>query len=200
MDNLVTITNTRENVLEFDVDIQGLNTDDIKVRFVIHADKVCFTFPCNKEEKKWVAIIPQLSYLERTSFPFCIEIIADGYFFEALRGTVNVVGNTEIYATAPKNTAIPPVKPTADGEITVVVPESKKTKTPEPVKPVRGRERSISMIAEELMREQGVKVRSKNAETSKPTSAKDQKIRDILKESKKTETPAPFKKGPIVTH
>lgn len=184
MDNFVTISNTRDNVLEFDLDIQGLPADDMKVRFVIHADKVCFMFPCSKEEKKWSVLIPQLSYLERTAFPFCIEIVADGYFFEALRGTINVVGSAEIYVTSPKNTATPPQQPPTDGEVTIVVPESKTTEKKsapkEKAKPLRSRERSIAMIAEELMKSQRVE----NVE-SVSTNPKDQKVRNILEESKK---------------
>lgn len=91
MENVVSIINTKENPLEFDISIQGVDSGDTTVKFVIETNPVHFGFLCNKNEQgKWVVNIPPLPHLERVSYPFHIEIVVDGYYFEPLRGTLNV--------------------------------------------------------------------------------------------------------------
>jgi len=112
MDNLVTISNTKENVLEFDVEIEGIDSNGMSVRFIIEASGVELGFDSKKQtEKKWTVNIPALSILEKTSYPFHIDVIVDGYYFEPLHGSVNVVGTHEVYASKPENVTLAPGKP-----------------------------------------------------------------------------------------
>ena len=100
MENVVSIVNTRENPLEFDISIQGVNDSDTSVKFVIETNPVHFTFPCRKGEgDKWVVDIPPLPHIERVSYPFHIEIVVDGYYFEPYRGTLNVTAEPEVKAS-----------------------------------------------------------------------------------------------------
>lgn len=112
MKNLITISNVKENVLEFDVEIKGIDTDETTVRFIIEVNKMKLSFDCEKgkEEKLWSVKIPALSILETTSYPFHIDVIVDGYYFDAMKGSINVVGTHEIYTTKPKNITLAPFK------------------------------------------------------------------------------------------
>lgn len=188
MDNVVIITNTKSNEIEFDIDIQGLETEDMVVRFVIQTSEVLFAFPCRKEDKKWVVTIPKLSYLEQTAFPFFIEVMTDGYYFEAIRGTVNVVGSPELYTSAPKNKAMAP-----NSEDEEMYPESTVTEKKKPVievpktDPLRTSEMSIAQIAENLMKTKGGMLTEDSKKKAKKSTdkSKDQRVRDIIREGKK---------------
>jgi len=112
MDKLVTISNVKENVLEFDVEVEGVDTTDMAVRFIIEASGMELGFDSKKGKKtKWSVDIPALAILEKTTYPFHIDIIVDGYYFEPLRGSVNVVGSHEIYTSTPENITLSPAKP-----------------------------------------------------------------------------------------
>jgi hypothetical protein len=100
MENVVSIVNTRENPLEFDISIQGVVDKDTTVKFVIETNPVHFTFPCHKgEDDKWIVNIPPLPHIERVSYPFHIEIVVDGYYFEPYSGTLIVTAEPEVRAT-----------------------------------------------------------------------------------------------------
>jgi hypothetical protein len=102
MNNIVTISNVKENVLEFNADIEGLNTDDMAVKFIIEADGMDIGFDAvHQNGSKWEVKIPPLSILERTAYNFKMDVISEGYFFEPLAGTVNVVGSHDIYISTP---------------------------------------------------------------------------------------------------
>jgi len=127
MDNLVTISNKKDNVLEFDVDVQGIDTNDMTVRFIIEASGMELGFDSKKQsERKWSVEIPALSMLDTTAYPFHIDIIVDGYYFEPLRGSVNVVGTHEVYASKPENVTLSPGKPKLDD----IIKSSKVSKEP----------------------------------------------------------------------
>jgi len=112
MDNLITISNTKANILEFDVEINGVDTADMAVRFIIEASSMELGFDSKKGDKtKWSVEIPALAILEKTSYPFHIDIIVDGYYFEPLCGSVNVVGEHTVYASKPENITLSPGKP-----------------------------------------------------------------------------------------
>ena len=98
MENVVSIVNTRENPLEFDISIQGVDDNDTTVKFVIETNPVHFSFICHKEDGKWVVVIPPLPHIERVSYNFHLEIVVDGYYFEPYRGTLNVTAEPEVTA------------------------------------------------------------------------------------------------------
>jgi len=167
MDNVITITNVRKNDLDFDLSIEGIEDANAKVRFVIKTDKVDFAFPCTRDGAKWSVEIPEMVQLERTMYPFCIEVVCEGYFFEPMKGQVNVVGSADIYASTPTNTAIVPPKP--------------KNIVPAPT--VRPQEESIAAIAERMMKKMNKEKKKEPVKEPVTVSAgenKDKKVRNIL--------------------
>lgn len=107
MENIVSINNTKPNTLEFDVTCEGLETKGMKVRFCIKAKGMDLQFAAKKAKgDSWGVKLPVLPMLDKTAYNFHIEVISDGYYFEVLKGTVNVVGSTDLYSTAPKNVTL----------------------------------------------------------------------------------------------
>lgn len=112
MDNIISITNTKENFIEFDISIDGINgQSDILVHFVIETNEMNIEFKCDKkDDKTWNATIPPIPFVERTTYPFHIEVIADGYYFEPFNGHVDIVGPVDLYVSRPRNTTLEPPK------------------------------------------------------------------------------------------
>lgn len=109
--NVVTITNVKDNTLEFNLSIEGIGAADPTVRFVIKTENVNLTFIATQIEKTtWGVTIPALSFLKRTAYDYVIEVILDGYYFEALKGTIDVIGTHELYTTTPVNKSLEPIK------------------------------------------------------------------------------------------
>lgn len=150
MDNLVSINHTKENILKFNLSIEGINPSDIVAKFVIHGQSMELGFLCGRQTgDEWIVIIPALPVLERTAYPFHFDIVADGYHFEPLRGTVNVVGGHDVYISAPKN---PKISPEAGPKEEKKEPKKESIVVPSPADlPRKGKERSIAQIAKELM-------------------------------------------------
>lgn len=147
MDDLVQINNNKENILEFELSTSN-NIKDINAAFVIRSTDMDLAFVCERTEgNKWRVKLPPLTMLERTTYPFRFQVIADGYHFEPLKGAINVVGSNEVYVTQPKNKLSAPIDPTASAEPPKV---AKPTYVPERAKPTRSREKSIAQLAEEL--------------------------------------------------
>jgi len=136
--NVVTITNTKDNTLEFTLHVQGLREEGKPlVRFVIKTEGVCLTYPCNMtEEGKWEVVIVKAGFFERTTYNFFIEVIADGYYFEPLSGTVNVVGSPELYSTKPQNITFQPIAPSPSDVVVIANPATEPTKTNKIVSPI----------------------------------------------------------------
>ena len=65
MDNNVTISNSHENELQFDVSVEGTDVTQMRVRFVIKVGDVNYSFKCKQgdEAAKWVVNIPALSHI-----------------------------------------------------------------------------------------------------------------------------------------
>jgi len=151
MDNVVLINNSKTNLLEFDLSVEGLNPKDINAKFVIRANNMEFAFECvNVSKNKWEVRLPELPILERTAYPFHFSVDADGYHFEPLKGTVNVVGSAQVYATAPKNAKIAPPKSSTTIVEDAELEEEEEIKPP-PVPKTRAGEKPIAQIAEEMM-------------------------------------------------
>ena len=112
MENVVSINHTKENVLEFDISIQGIADKDISVCFVIKTNDMNLSFDASKKGKgdKWSVKLPKLPMLQKTAYKCVITVVADGYYFEPLNGTLNVVGSAEIYSSSPKNVTLEPSK------------------------------------------------------------------------------------------
>ncbi len=152
MENVVSINHTKASTLEFDLTTEGVETKDIVVKFMIEAKGMEIGFQAKKKKGKdagdsWSVKLPALPMLEKTAYTYCIEVHSDGYFFEPLKGTLNVVGSAEIYSTAPKN----PTLKSADSKDEKKPAAKKKATEAVQTKPVRAREKGIEQIAQELM-------------------------------------------------
>lgn len=146
-EELVSINNLKENVLQFELTVEGLSTKDFDAKFVIHSADMELAFPCKKDDAgKWSVTLPPLPMLERTAYPFHLQVVAEGFQFRPLKGAINIVGSPEVYAAGVKNTKLEsPTKPV----------ETVKAKTesvaPQKSTPSKSREKPIAQVAQELM-------------------------------------------------
>ena len=158
MENIVTINNTKENTFELNVSVQGLTSPDIRVWFTISANGMDISFPCEREGHgdKWICTVPPLPFIQQTAYPCSLQVVGDGYYFEPFNGTLNVVGDAEIYSSTPKNVTVKPANRQAEGsaEDEIDVKQSKnkeaKVETVSPPPKTKSREKGIKQIAEEL--------------------------------------------------
>lgn len=118
MDTTVSITNSRETELQFDISVEGVDVTTMEARFVIEADGVQYSFKCNQgdEAAKWVVLIPAMSHLKHGEYDFHIEIITNGYYFNPYHGKVNVtpeptVSKSEVKNDKPKTPVVKISKP-----------------------------------------------------------------------------------------
>ena len=92
MNTTLSITNSRENELQFDVSVEGTDVSEMRVRFVIEADGTNYMFPCKQSDtpEKWIVKIPKMSHLEVGTYDFHVEIITNGYYFDPYKGSIDV--------------------------------------------------------------------------------------------------------------
>ena len=189
MDNIININNTKENALEFEMTIEGLNTSDVECNFVIEAKGMEFRFDAVLEDakaNKWLVKLPRLDILERTTYNCYTEVIAEGQYFTPMKGNVNVVGTAEIYTSSPKNLTIESdQKKNAENRR---LDEQRENKRQNQV--WRQKEKSIEQIAKELMEQKdfGTEkvdklVEEKREKKASGTNSNDDKVRAILKEA-----------------
>ena len=182
MDNVVTINNQKTNTLELDVSVQGLNTNDVRVWLSVSTENMDLQFECRRESgDKWVVDVPPLPFINRTAYPCSVRIIADGYFFEPLNGTMNVIGNAEVYSSTPANITLAP-KAVEDKKDDDKKDGNKveEIKGPAHQPKARGREKSIEQIANEFMARS-----DKEAEESEETKSEEKPSKPITARQKK---------------
>ena len=89
----ININIAKEATLEFEVHIQGTDDDDMSVRMILKdVDVGCdLSFACKHvEDSTWTVTFPPLtSILKRSSYPFVLEVVVDGYYFDPANGTIN---------------------------------------------------------------------------------------------------------------
>jgi len=118
MENIVTITNVKTNILEFNIDVTGIEDNDMEVSFVLKTKEMDFGFSAKRGKKGvWAVTIPELPSLAATMYPFHINVIVDGYSFRPMEGSVNVVGSHELYASKPENITLEPHKKSTVSDI-----------------------------------------------------------------------------------
>lgn len=148
MDNVVSINHTKENTLEFDITSEGVETKDISVRLVVKAKGMDLSFEAKKKEKDtWMVKLPKLPMLDKTTYNMKIEVVADGYYFEPLKGKLNVVGSAELYSTEPKNVTLSPDDKKGTTKEKKEVKEHRTPSSPY----TKNSEKPIEQIARELM-------------------------------------------------
>lgn len=189
MDNLININNTKKNTLEFEMTIEGANASGVDCNFVITAKSMDLRFKAKIADKKknlWTVTLPEMPFLERTTYKCYTEVVADGQYFTPMKGSVNVVGSAEIYTSTPKNKTIE-----SDVKKNKEFKEAdKKREEKRKNESWRQGEKSIEQIARELMSQKGLdkdtieeKVEAKRKADEMVDQDKDAKVRAILKES-----------------
>ena len=142
MTESISIVKTRDNELEFDINIRGAQKQNPVVRLVIEDRKVHYSFACNNTDgDKWIVAIPPLPQLTRKAYPFRLEVIIDGYFFEPYRKTMSVipepvVKSGKVAEKHPEKPVVNKKKPAAPKKKTVV----KKRAESKPAKKVVAKE------------------------------------------------------------
>lgn len=174
MENSITITNTKDNFVQFDVNVDGVDSNSLSVRFVIDTSQMCLSFYAHKiKDDTWEVTVPSMPFVERTTYPFHIEVVVDGYYFEPFKGIVNVVGPVDIYTSTPKNTTL--------------FPKTKYDGVGETIKSNRDGV-SPSSLAARIMQDNTETVKDskslmENVHTRKPSGTKDAVVKDILQKS-----------------
>lgn len=90
------IISTKKAEMEFDVHIQGINSDDpMEVRFLIKDADFSGTmlFNCTHiDGDKWCVKFPVLkNILKQASYKFVLEVIVDGYYFAPADGNISFI-------------------------------------------------------------------------------------------------------------
>lgn len=198
MDNVVSIVNSKESKLDFDIGIEGLEPKNIKVRLLIETKNFDFAFSCKKEKgKTWGVTIPALEYIEKGTYPLKVEVIADGYHFEAMKGIANVTGSFDIYAKKSEK-----IKPIEEKKIKIGEIEERRERT----NPLSGMNNLADKIFSEYTKKPKVQLVTENREEKKEEKtfkSKDDIIRNILRKSSATESKpsaVTFTKGKIVQY
>lgn len=177
MENTVTIQNTRENVFDFEINAEGVDgIESARVCLVIETKEALIGFRAERGDgNKWSVKIPVMPQLEKTVYPFHIEVIIDGYYFETLRGLMNVVPSPEIYTTQPKNITLQP----AVNSQTPAQP----SQTPPSI--IDQQRRSVAAESEDKMKKSAEKIANKilsevNNGSKPKTQAEEKKTKDDL--------------------
>lgn len=207
MENIVSINHTKTNVIEFDITTEGVDSKKMSAYLLVKTKDLELRFNATKKKGDTFEVkLPILNHLlEKTAYNCQIEIIADGYHFVPMKGTLNVVGSADVYTSAPKNKTLDSEKETND--------KSKDdTKKKEKVKEhtyfsnphTKYGERSIEQIANALLKEQKNTVTQTpiNEQTTEPTNKNVEKINNILKEfgltpTRKSKTKFTIKTKPL---
>lgn len=157
MEKNINIINTKENILEMDIEIKGIKSNKAKCFFVIETKEVNFSFKCdNTKNNTWTVTIPIMKQIDNTLYNFYIYMVIDGYYFEPYNGTIDVVKSNEIFVKDVSNKTFNP---------TTKSTKAKKTKYTE--------DNSIISITNRILNKGNTK--------SDATIIKEQKIKDILK-------------------
>mgnify|MGYP000849692977 FL=1 len=99
----IKININKPSELQFDVSIQGADTDEIVVRFVLLDINGCdYSFCCSKVEdskKSWKVKLPKLSHIDKTTCKFRLEVIIDEYYFEPVNSELQFIASKDVTAT-----------------------------------------------------------------------------------------------------
>lgn len=96
---IVTMTNHKENSLDFELESDGLAIGDAEVHFIIEAGDMNLMFYATKMKdtaRKWEVVVPPLEMLKKSKYPFKITLAAEGYYFEVMSGEVNLITKSSV--------------------------------------------------------------------------------------------------------
>jgi len=127
----VTIVEDRINEIEFEINIQGANKKEPTVRFVIEDKSLNYTVDCKHgEDDNWSVTVPIIPNLTKKSYPFKLEVIVDGYYFEPFHGTADIIPEPDVKTKSATNShpAEPVVKTISVKKDTAKKPKKKVVK------------------------------------------------------------------------
>ena len=186
MENVVSIVKSRENELEFDISIQGVDDEGTQVRFVLETTPASLIFNCeHKEGDKWIVKIPPTHHIEAMTYQFHIEIVVGGYFFTPFKGTINVTNEPEVKSSGVGATVVAPVVKAA----IVVNGEEPEEETKE----VEAEEKEVEAVVKAEVEEEAEEEKEEKEEEPKPIPDEYKNLADELinnhkkKKAKETE-------------
>ena len=185
MENFVSINHVKENVIEFDVSVQGVNADDMRVWFIIKCDPIHISLPCTKlSGDKWECKIPPIPFVKKTAYPCVVAATIDGYYFEPMTGTCDIVGSAELYTQNMSNVTYGPASNKSD--------EAESSEKPKVVVDEKPKVKSAAAFADEIIKKhkeeksKDKKKKSDDSDDSDDSSDKKKKSDDSSdKKSKK---------------
>lgn len=169
--DVISLSAIKEDIFDFTLDIQGLDSlDGLRVQLIIQCNDVGYSFNCVREgsENKFTVKVPPLTHIERTAYPYRIEVVAEGYHFIPMTGTANFTKDP--FVTMHNK---PEIRTEVTPPVQRPVQEHRKTTRPQ--------EKSVRQLAEEAMQ----KMKKKD---SKPED-----VKKIAEKIVKTEKPAMVK-------
>jgi len=84
MSNKIELNPNKSSILEFNVNVTGINSMQPNVRFVIHNvdNKIDWIVPCTHvSESKYSASFPEFGNIVSDSYKYSIEVILNEYYF-----------------------------------------------------------------------------------------------------------------------
>lgn len=96
-DPIIKINQTKPTELDFEISVQTSCIEDCPcVRFCIELESerhwLCLVCRRDEETKRWLVTIPVLkTYIERTDYPFILEVILEDYYFVPAKGFLQPV-------------------------------------------------------------------------------------------------------------
>jgi len=212
MKNVISIVSSKPSHLEFELDINGMSPSKMKVRLCIETKTYSLSFECKKATKGvWKCDVPALEHLEKGAYPFYVESIADGYYFEIVKGVANVSGSFDVYATAPKKVGAPAAKKTEtikdNNKKETKKVDTKEAASAKPTKPqvnektvntesTPSKFEGLNDIADKIMG--GYKKKTKKIAEKKTATPAPKKVVEKAKKEEKVETPATSTKDDVV--
>jgi hypothetical protein len=189
MDQNIFIRQDRAEHYEFQLQVNGLPTDEIAVRFVLHSDPFMITIPCTRVKgDTWSVELPKMPFLEATTYQFVIEAVVEGHYFEAFRGSVTVAKSPEVYVRNSdaqvklRNrdfTAAPSAKPATEPEetkVTAAAEEKSDTQSDTSTIPEPSSDRFKEILDK-------IKNSAKNAEKEEASDATEEETIDVEKQA-----------------
>lgn len=132
MDKPITINKDKQNSLAFNVAIEGIDTSNIQVKFLIELDNMSLSFLCeHTEDDEYKVIIPPLNYVKSSEYTCKIEVVAAEYFFSAMDGKIKLTESPKVSAAIKQEiikeeTPITPIVSIKTSEIVVEEKEAPK--------------------------------------------------------------------------
>jgi len=100
MSNNITLVLDEQQSLEFDVDVQGVTTDNVDVRFVLESRNINFSFPGKLNDGVVTIDIPILSkYLKPDTYNGKLEFVFEGQkYFSPMEAKVELIQPVKVKA------------------------------------------------------------------------------------------------------